>query len=894
MATTVTSKSVLAPLAEAVTALILIISESDINKSPMPDLSALAKIVDEQIRNLVAVGSRVANQASADTQLKTDMPQACDIVTKSSDQLLSSTTSLVRDPHSSQGRASLLEAVCGILNGTTAVLGSFDSAEVRRLLATSSLVRQHVAEIESPTTSHEPAHYINRVAVYGQTTVHLAQLAHKRSTELLHPSLQQRLRNAVADLVVESPMVVSACSVALKTVGSDEGKKVRTTACGRIVAICREIELVVQLVTEEQIIAYTEPGLQQDMGRNKRKIEEAAADIRSAVASGVEANLTKALADYHHFNELVMNDTKKSMDRFTDREAKAELQMISEVIAGAQPKIIHAAQAALAKPDRMKTQQELLSLLDLVASKHRALESARNRAIVGELASSTTSLSDAKLPGTSYSRVQDATMKGYKPALATALAEFEADTGRLTDLAGMAAESCMAESPETGRDVQALRRRLGALRPAIAAAGNLVIMHPKEKEGVEHFKAVCEAWENQVKELQDKVINQEGTFKGNELLKGTKNAIERHMNAMETASSANDPDRCRKEIVDMMASAGHFVSMIRKEVDLTEDLAYKANLEYKMRDVERVMPQLIGKARAILESHKVNTGEIASLHGQVKELAVRFNAIGDIIRSHKGYGPDEEVDEQQQPTVILAQPDLTIQGISVQLLENAMADSVFVEEEAPKLMTDVEAKANPIQAAAIELKVETSHWASKDNPIVAAASKMSDRLTDLASAHALLRRDAGSAEVKRAFITAAQQIMSEASSIILSSRPVAECCTDRRLRQSLLSTLDRVDTLAQQLKIIAAVKASNPGDTDRDAQLIACARNLMVGVKTALNEAEAGSLRQGGSGVAAGGNVAAGSRKPSMAAGAAGHTAGERGLKFRRNVYRSRKQAAAR
>lgn len=76
---TVTSKLILTPLAEAVFQLILIISDSDINETAIPDLSQLAKVVDGQIVNLVAIGTKIQNQPSADDKLKREMPEACEM-----------------------------------------------------------------------------------------------------------------------------------------------------------------------------------------------------------------------------------------------------------------------------------------------------------------------------------------------------------------------------------------------------------------------------------------------------------------------------------------------------------------------------------------------------------------------------------------------------------------------------------------------------------------------------------------------------------------------------------------------------------------------------------------------------------------------------------------------
>lgn len=72
-----TSKAVLTPLADAVSTLIIIVSNAETEGTPLPNLSHLAEGVEVQIGNLVNVGKKIEAQPSADKQLKADMPKAC-------------------------------------------------------------------------------------------------------------------------------------------------------------------------------------------------------------------------------------------------------------------------------------------------------------------------------------------------------------------------------------------------------------------------------------------------------------------------------------------------------------------------------------------------------------------------------------------------------------------------------------------------------------------------------------------------------------------------------------------------------------------------------------------------------------------------------------------------
>lgn len=119
---------------------------------------------------------------------------------------------------------------------------------------------------------------------------------------------------------------------------------------------------------------------------------------------------------------------------------------------------------------------------------------------------------------------------------------------------------------------------------------------------------------------------------------------------------------------------------------------------------------------------------------------------------------------------------------------------------------------------------------------------MSQNILDLSTFHGQLRISADPA-TKKAFISAAQQITAQATGVAKSAHPLVKECTDKRLKAQLLGALDKIQTLGQQLKIVAAVKASAPTDRDQDAQLVACATNLMNAVKGCLRDCESASLR---------------------------------------------------
>lgn len=73
---TLTAKQILTPVADAVSQLIVVSSDAETYNRPLQDLTDVAAVVQSHAKNLVEVGTSMAN-SSQDTQLKVDMKTAC-------------------------------------------------------------------------------------------------------------------------------------------------------------------------------------------------------------------------------------------------------------------------------------------------------------------------------------------------------------------------------------------------------------------------------------------------------------------------------------------------------------------------------------------------------------------------------------------------------------------------------------------------------------------------------------------------------------------------------------------------------------------------------------------------------------------------------------------------
>ncbi|KAJ3088662.1 hypothetical protein HK102_008242 [Quaeritorhiza haematococci] len=523
---TTTSKQILEPLAEAVTQLILIISDAEINRTPIPDLSELARVVDDQVVNLVGVGTRIQNQSSADEQLKADMPKACAEVTTASRRLLGATGELVMDAFSKHGRQELLEAVKGILSGTTAVLRAFDDSEVRKILTVSRNLKSKIAKLSSSpsSTSTDPnaaQQIVTLMMQISQTVVTLAQITNKRVGELLQPILQTRLKIAIAGLTKESPLLITATKFVLQKPGSGEALRAREQSCQRVVEACVEIETVVQIKeVGESLIAQA---VKDDFGKLSKKLEEQKLKLMAAISNKDPKAAMAALVEYKQVADDLLKLASAIAQQVNDPAQKAQIEILIDAVTKDRDNLEKLTEDLLKNPDDPVLQKRLADQFNHIASTLDALKNALNAALVGEMVTTFGKLSDYQQLSpepTVLGKLHQAAVNGDKDALANAAEDFGNTNKYLQDLVGSAIKMANDENPEMSQHLKLHANRLDQLAPSVVAAAEGLAANPKDETAKQVHKNVMDMWEDGVKEMQNVTIGQEGVFKTGDIIAG--------------------------------------------------------------------------------------------------------------------------------------------------------------------------------------------------------------------------------------------------------------------------------------------------------------------------------------------------------------------------------------
>ncbi|KAG7227971.1 hypothetical protein INR49_005592 [Caranx melampygus] len=125
---TKTIESILEPVAQQISHLVIMHEEGEVDGKAIPDLSAPVAAVQAAVSNLVRVGKETV-QTTEDQIMKRDMPPAFIKVENACTKLVQAASMLKADPYSVPARDYLIDGSRGILSGTSDLLLTFDEAE---------------------------------------------------------------------------------------------------------------------------------------------------------------------------------------------------------------------------------------------------------------------------------------------------------------------------------------------------------------------------------------------------------------------------------------------------------------------------------------------------------------------------------------------------------------------------------------------------------------------------------------------------------------------------------------------------------------------------------------------------------------------------------------------
>ncbi|CAF1637729.1 unnamed protein product [Rotaria magnacalcarata] len=206
---TKTIESILEPVAQQVSRLVILHEESADDGDLMPDLSKPVQIVKSAVDNLVKVGHETCS-TSTDDLLRNEMPQVLVRVNQASALLIDAAQMLKYEPCSIKGRQMLIEGARYILQGISALLLTFDESEVRKIGIVCQHVLNHLAHVEKIETIEQLVDFVKNLT---PILTRMSKEVDLRTTELTHVIHRQLLTRSLEQVKTLTPLLISSINV---------------------------------------------------------------------------------------------------------------------------------------------------------------------------------------------------------------------------------------------------------------------------------------------------------------------------------------------------------------------------------------------------------------------------------------------------------------------------------------------------------------------------------------------------------------------------------------------------------------------------------------------------------------------------------------------------------
>ncbi|XP_072247180.1 vinculin-like isoform X4 [Leuresthes tenuis] len=250
---TKTIESILEPVAQQISHLVIMHEEGEVDGKAIPDLTVPVAAVQAAVSNLVRVGKETV-QTTEDQLMKRDMPPAFIKVENSCSKLIQAAQMLKADPYSVPARDYLIDGSRGILSGTSDLLLTFDEAEVRKIIRVCKGILEYLTVAEVVETMEDLITYTKNL---GPGMTKMSKMIEERQQELTHQEHRQMLVNSMNTIKELLPVLISAIKIFVATksgrgAGVEEAERNRRFTFEKMSAEINEIIRVLQLTTWDE------------------------------------------------------------------------------------------------------------------------------------------------------------------------------------------------------------------------------------------------------------------------------------------------------------------------------------------------------------------------------------------------------------------------------------------------------------------------------------------------------------------------------------------------------------------------------------------------------------------------------------------------------------------
>lgn len=831
---TQTAKTILQPVAESIASLILLNLETEEHNLSLPDLSDAAAVVKNQADNLIKVGYSLANDSERmDESSKILMNQACEAVSYSAGELLKAAEVIKSDGTDPAGRRLLISSCQGLLDGTTRMLDVNDDCEVKRIVSLCDKSMELVNGLLAAKELNELVEYLKPSL---QSFMELAALSNARIDEIIYSSLKNRLKNAVYMLDQAKEMMITATKANSVHLKNSDIIRSRQVSCEKASRAIEEIKAVVQ------IREWLEGG--QD-GQNSYKIFGEDSDIQKAI-SGIMRDIKKL--DWNSLN-MSYESYKFLIDILTDTSSSIADSCSGTLMGEALAKkiaefeelrrkldvMINAAINSSKLPEKPNT---IYKSLIKFSDAGREIGKLSRQVVQSRFWELNHEHADRLDPESCLGKLYQSATSGNVEGTSAAIEVFRRDISQIYE--NLENAGLFAVDNEIQSNIKKYQMEITSNSEQIILAGKSLSNDPTDELILEHFNGAVTHWEKLIGRMKDYVGGSKQIFnKGGFVSRESEGLKKEYNEFIKNHGSKNKDASGKQNMASTYSSLKRLISDTQKQVENTNSDSIRKGLQSPMENLTKITTEIERKG---LKSEQFSEKE---LEIQANEISIATEKIQkfyskDYRNPHSpasisSFAEVEDNKKERWSRISTASSDRSDSRIIEVIGGNEVE---IVDEPEPQVLGEKEAASNPIRAAAQALQVDVSHYSSYENPIVDYVKGMAEKMSEIST---LYKYD--SSDSKKNLMKNAQLISGDVSGISKMSREIAKKCVDNSLAKEVNSSLQRMETMATQLRILTSVKIAGSWDEDSERQLILCSQNLKKAVKSVLKSSEAANFR---------------------------------------------------
>ncbi|XP_013405993.1 catenin alpha-2 isoform X2 [Lingula anatina] len=822
----------LEPLVTQVTTLVNQKGPSKKKKGRSKKAHVLSAAVQKATENFIVRGREIAEE---NPEVRNEMLAAVDEVTKTGDQMRTSSQEFADDPCSSMKRGAMVRAARALLSAVTRLLILADMVDVHLLLKSLRIVEDDLERIRNATSQQE---LMKEFKEFGKNVVDLVEQAGRRQADLKDPRLRDDLAAARATLKKNSMMLLTTSKAYVRHPELAAAKANRDFVLKQVCDAVNTISGVAQATGQSDAHPFEGPGelaaaldefdqkiimdpLNYNEVRTRPSLEERLESIISGAALMADSSCTR-------------DERRERIVQECNAVRQALQDLLSEYMnnCGKRSKPSYFREQV----GRNEPSESLDRAIEHMCKKTRDLRRQLRKAVVDHVSDS---FLETNVP---LLVLIEAAKAGNEAEVEEYAQVFTEHANKLVEVANLACS--MSNNEEGVKLVRLAASQIENLCPQVINAARILAARPRSKVAMENMDVFKDAWEKQVRVLTEAV---DDITTIDDFLAVSESHILEDVNKCVLALQESDADTLDRTAGAIRGRSARVCNVVTAEMDNYEPGIYTERvMEAVVMLRDQVMPNFAARVEDAVDALSSNPPREIDENEFIEAARLVYDGVRDIRRAVlMNRGPDEieesDVEEDQyddtetETRSKASYSNYTDQEYDrIDSIMGEPSDRALMRQLPPEEQLKIQQHVEDFRLEKAKLDREIAKWDDSGNDIIILAKQMCMIMMEMTD----FTRGRGPLKSTMDVINAAKKISEAGTNLDKLARTIADQCPVSDSKKDLIAYLQRIALYCHQLNITSKVKADVTNISgelivsglDSATSLIQAAKNLMNAV----------------------------------------------------------------